>query len=132
MDNRHQTVSEIIRGVIAEYVRTEANTNPLITVTRVDVAPNFRRALVLITTIPEGREEDALIFLKRHAREMRGALKKNTKLKYLPHLEFALDKGERHRQYMDDLVNEHIAPRSMSDEQDDDPAESLEKTSSKD
>ena len=111
MDNRHQTVSEIIRSVVAEYIRAEANTNPLITVTRVDVAPNFRRALILITTIPEGREEDALIFLKRHAREMRGALKKNTKLKYLPHLEFALDKGERHRQYMDELVNEHIAPK---------------------
>ena len=108
MDARHQTVSEIIRSVVAEYIRSEANTEPLITVTRVEVGPNFRRATVLFTTIPDERESDALIFLKRHAREMRGAIKQNTKLKYLPHLEFAIDRGERHRQHIDELVNEHV------------------------
>ena len=107
MDARHQTVAEIIRSVVAEYIRSEANTEPLITVTRVEVGPNFRRATVLFTTIPDERESDALTFLKRHAREMRGAIKNNTKLKYLPYLEFAIDRGERHRQHIDTLVNEH-------------------------
>ena len=110
MDNRHQTAAEVIRGVVAAYIRSEANTDPLITVTRVEIGPNFRRALVLFTTIPDERESDALIFLQRHARDMRGMIKQKTKLKYLPHLEFAIDQGERHRQFIDELVNEHITP----------------------
>ena len=116
MDTRHQTAVEILRSVVAEYIRAEANTNPLITVTRVEITPNFRRALIMITTIPEGREDDALVFLKRHAREMRGAIKKNTRLKYLPHLEFALDRGERHRQHMDELVSEHLETQPSTTE----------------
>ena len=108
MNDRHHTVAEIIREQAALFVRNEANTNPLITITREDVAPNFRAAIILFTTIPAEREADALIFLQRHAREMRGAIKKNTSLKYLPLLSFAVDNGERHRQHIDELINEHI------------------------
>ena len=115
MSDKHQTVAEIIRTQAATFIRSEANTNPLITVTRVDVAPNFRTATVLITTIPAEREADALIFLKRHARELRGSLKRNTSLKYLPHLEFAIDRGERHRQHIDKMVNKHINSTSAKD-----------------
>ena len=117
MGARHQTVAEIIRSVIADYIRGEANTDPLITVTRVEVGPNFRHAIVLFTTIPDERESDALTFLKRHAKEMRGAIKNNTKLKYLPYLDFAIDRGERHRQHIDTLVNQHaiIPPETGSE-----------------
>ena len=108
MTNRHHTVAEIIREQAATFIRNEANTTPLITVTRVDVAPNYRAATIFITTVPDGREDDALIFLQRHARDLRGTIKHKTKLKYLPHLTFAVDGGERHRQRLDEIVNEHM------------------------
>ena len=96
----------MIKEQLATYIRHEANTNPLITVTNIDLSPDLRRAIIFITTIPDGRENDALVFLKRHGRDMRSYLKQKSRLKHIPHLEFMVDAGERHRQHMDELINE--------------------------
>lgn len=106
MNDRHEKVAEIIRSVAAKFITQEANTNPLITITRVTIAPNYRQATIFFTTIPDDREEDALIFLKRHAREVRGRIKHDTNLKYIPHVEFDVDRGERHRQHIDTLIQD--------------------------
>ena len=115
MSDRHDRVAEILRGVSAQFIQQEANTNPLITVTRVDVAPNYRRATILVTTIPDDGEERAIIFLTRNAKHLRDFIKKHTQLKYIPHIDFAIDRGERHRQHIDTLVDEHVAPHDTPD-----------------
>ena len=106
MSDRHQTVAEIIRAATAQFILREANTDPLITVTRVVMTPNFRQAQILFTTIPDEHEQDALVFLQRHGSDLRQHLKKETKLKYIPNLVFAVDYGERHRQHIDELWND--------------------------
>ena len=90
----------------ATFVRQEANTDPLITITRVDISPDLKRALIFFTTIPDGKEKDAAIFLKRSAGDLRKHLKKTAFLKRIPHIEFMLDAGERHRQHIDELMRE--------------------------
>jgi ribosome-binding factor A len=60
----------------------------------------------MVTTIPDGSEADALIFLKRNASEMRNYFKKHGRFKTIPHLDFMIDVGEKHRQNMDDLVRD--------------------------
>lgn len=104
--DRHDRAASLIKEVVATFIRIEANTNPMITVTHVTVSPDYRRVTVYITTIPDGRESDALVFLKRSASEMRGYVKKKTNLKIIPHLEFAYDYGEKHRQHIDEIANE--------------------------
>lgn len=106
MSDKSERVGEIIRAVTAEYVRNNANTNPLITITRVVVAPRSRLATIFFTTIPDNKEKDAEVFLVRHAKDVREALKKETRLKFLPHIEFKVDYGERHRQNLDEKINE--------------------------
>ncbi len=107
MSEKNISISEIIRERAAIFIRNEANTNPLITVTRVEVTPNLKSAIIFVTTIPVEREEDALIFLNRHAKHFRNNLKKNTKIKYLPHISFAIDAGERQRQRLDTIINSY-------------------------
>ena len=102
--DKHDRATSLIREVVATYIRNEANTNPLITVTSVSVSPDYRKYTVFFTTIPDGREDDALIFLKRSASDIRSYVKKHTKLKIIPHLEFAVDYGERHRQHIDEIA----------------------------
>lgn len=102
--DRSIRASEVIQTLAAQFIQQEANTDPLITVTSVDVSSDQRRVIVFITTIPSGREADALIFLKRNGNAMRDFFKKNSRLKHIPHLEFMVDAGERHRQHMDELV----------------------------
>lgn len=103
---RHQKTAGLIAELAATFIRREANSDPMITVTKVDLSPDLRRAIIFVTTIPDGRESDALVFLKRNATELRSFLKKQARMKHIPHLEFMVDAGERHRQHMDELVRE--------------------------
>jgi len=107
--DRHLQVANLIKEHAAVFIAAEANPNPLITVTRTDISPDYRNATIYITTLPEGRERDALIFLKRNGRELRRFVMKQTNLKIIPHLNFALDAGERHRQHIDELVSKTSA-----------------------
>jgi ribosome-binding factor A len=102
--DRHDRARSLLMEQIATFIREEANTNPLITVTNLTISPNYQDVIVHFTTIPNDGEENALIFLKRKATELRAYLKKNGRFKKIPHIDFAIDYGERHRQHIDDLT----------------------------
>jgi ribosome-binding factor A len=104
--DRHDRVSSLITELAASFVQNEANTNPLITVTRTTTSPDYKKVSVHVTTIPAGEEAEtnALIFLKRHASAFRSFIKKKSSLKTIPHVDFVLDVGERHRQHIDEVV----------------------------
>jgi ribosome-binding factor A len=102
--DKHDKVRSVLTEVIATFIREEANHTPLITVTNLVVSADYKTVRVLITTIPDGAEETALIFLKRQARELRTYIKKNARLKYIPHIDFDIDYGERHRQHFDEVL----------------------------
>lgn len=104
MSDRHLRVESLIREIVAKYISQEANTNPLITITRVSISPDYHKATVFFTTIPKEKENDALIFMKRNGKEMRTFVKKNSNSKIIPFLEFMVDYGERHRQDIDEVV----------------------------
>jgi ribosome-binding factor A len=104
ISDRKIKLTGLLKELVATFIQHEANTNPLITITNVDLAPDLRRAIIFFTTIPDGREKDALIFLKRNGTNLRDYLKQKARIKNIPHLEFMVDAGERHRQHMDELV----------------------------
>lgn len=106
MSDRKIRFTILIKELAATFIQQEANADPLITVTHVDVSPDMRRVIIFVTTIPDGREQDALVFLKRNATAFRDYLKKKARIKHIPHIEFMVDAGERHRQHMDELVHE--------------------------
>ncbi|MEX0930964.1 MAG: ribosome-binding factor A, partial [Candidatus Paceibacterota bacterium] len=99
MSDRHQRVESLVRELAAKFILEEANSDPMITVTHVSTSPDYKRVTVFVTTIPSEKEADALIFLKRYAGALRIFIKKRTNLKNIPHIEFEIDHGERHRQH---------------------------------
>jgi ribosome-binding factor A len=103
MIDKHHKAELIIAEAAASFILHEANTNPLITVTGADASQDERNVTILFTTFPEGKEEDAQVFLKRSAGAFREYLKKHTRLKHIPNVSFMLDYGERHRQHIDDI-----------------------------
>ena len=106
MSDRHIRVESLIHELAATFIQQEANINPLITVTKVSTSPDYKKVTIFFTTLPEGREDDAQIFLQRYASELRHLIRKKTNLKIIPHLEFSLDFGERHRQHTDEIFRE--------------------------
>lgn len=99
MSERQQRVESLLRELTASFIATEANPNPLITITRVSVAPELKNATVYFTTIPEERENDALIFLKRSGTALRDHVKKHSDLRFIPNFRFEVDGSERIRQH---------------------------------
>jgi len=106
MTERTVKIEGILKEAAATFVLHEANTDPMITITRVDISPDLKKTLIFFTTIPEDRQADAEIFLKRSAGHFRQYLKRNVALKRIPHIEFMLDAGERHRQNIDIVMRE--------------------------
>lgn len=103
MSDRHERVSSLVKELVATFIQGEANPNPMITITHVGMSPDYRNATIFFTTIPEGRENDALVFLKRFGGEIRQYVKKKSDLKIIPYFEFSIDLGERHRQHIDEI-----------------------------
>ncbi len=99
-------MTALLQELTAKFIRQEANSDPMITVTSIDLATDFKKAIVFVTTIPDERIDDALVFLKRNGTHMRNYLKKHARIKHIPYLEFMQDAGEKHRQHMDKLVKQ--------------------------
>src|SRR5690606_37684410 len=97
--DRHHRVESLLRELTATFIVNEANPNPLITVTRVSISPDYRNATVYITTIPEDRDQDALIFMKCSGSLLRDFVKKRSDLKIVPSFAFSIDGEERLRQH---------------------------------
>ena len=93
--DRKTKAADLLKELAATFVQQEANANPLITVTSVDMSPDLSRAIIFITTIPDGREADALIFLKRNATNLRNYLKKKMRNQTKPMLNKKLKKKIR-------------------------------------
>ncbi len=106
MNDRHQRVESLLRELVAGFIANEANSNPLITITQVSVSPDYRSATVFFTTIPEDREQDALIFMKRFGGDIRKHVMKGSDLKIVPEFRFSIDGGERARQYLDTVADQ--------------------------
>lgn len=103
---RTDRVTSLLRELAATFIRHEANTNPLITVTAVEISPDLKQATVLISVFPEAQEEQALIFLKRKGGELRSFVKYEVNLKDIPFFAFAIDYGEKSRQQFEEIAYE--------------------------
>jgi ribosome-binding factor A len=104
MSERALRVESIIKELVAAFVRREANASPMITITKVEVRSDGARASVFFTTLPEGSEAEAEAFLKRSGGEMRGYIKRSSRLRRIPFMDFLVDVGERHRQHIDEIA----------------------------
>ncbi len=104
MHDRHDRVISMLKEQAATFIQQEANSDPLITVTGATISPDYKRVTIFFTTIPDAKQDEALIFLKRNGSEFRQHVKKNCNLKFIPHVDFEVDYGERHRQHIDDIA----------------------------
>ena len=83
----------------------EANRNSLITVTRVQMSEDGKRAIIYITVFPELGETAALAFANRNRGELGKFLSSRTRGMRIPHLEFEIDLGDKNRRRLDELSN---------------------------
>ena len=106
MEDRTERVASFIKELSAEFLSREDNRTSLITVTSASCSPDLRRATIFISVLPEEKENEALAFARRKRGELRDILKENMNTKNIPFLEIELDRGEKNRQKIDELLHQ--------------------------
>ncbi len=103
---RNDKVANLIKELGAQFLERENNNTSLITVTSCTVSPDLKRATIFITVLPDEKEKSALGFVKRKRGELRAFLKKSIQIKIIPFIDIQIDRGEKNRQKIDELLRE--------------------------
>jgi len=106
MTQRNEKIGNLVKELSAQFLGRENNKTSLITVTSCSTSPDLKRATIFITVLPDSKEHDALDFAKRKRKELREFLKKNMEIKIIPFIDIEIDKGEKNRQKIDELLRE--------------------------
>lgn len=103
---RNEKIAQYVKELAAQFLARENNRTSLITVTSCNTSPDMKRATIFITVLPESKEHDALDFAKRKRADLRDYLKKNMEVKTIPFIDIEIDRGEKNRQKIDELLRE--------------------------
>lgn len=101
---RNEKIKNNIRELAAIYIERESGITSMITVTRVILSQDGKRAIIMISVLPREKENAAYGFIKRNLGELRKYIAKNLKINPIPFLNVEIDEGEKNRQKIDDLL----------------------------
>ncbi|MFA6397813.1 MAG: ribosome-binding factor A [Candidatus Paceibacterota bacterium] len=107
MTLRQEKINNLIKHLVATFLESETNKTSLITVTNCEVSRDLKNATVFITVFPEDKESAVLDFVKRKRSDAKDFLKKHMTTRTVPFLDFEIDLGEKNRQRIDWLLNQH-------------------------
>jgi ribosome-binding factor A len=114
---RPDRVAEEFREILAEEIpRLKDPRVGFVTVTRVEVSPDLRRATVYYTVLGQDRDHKATRAGLRSARShLRGVLGHQVRMKFTPDLEFEEDVGLAQVERVSELLREIGAQRSAEE-----------------
>lgn len=103
---RTEKVSNLIKKLSAQFLQRENNNTSMITVTSCKISPDLKNTTIFITVLPDNKETLALEFAKRKRKDLRDFLKSQLNTKVIPFIEIEIDRGEKNRQKIDELLRE--------------------------
>jgi ribosome-binding factor A len=101
---RSEKITNHIKELAATFIEREAGPTSMITVTRVVLSADNKRAKIMISVLPREKEKAAYGFIRRNLGDLRKHVKKGLKINPIPYLEVEIDEGEKNRQRIDDLL----------------------------
>jgi ribosome-binding factor A len=101
---RKEKMEEQLRQLAAAFLQNESGAESLITITSVRVSHDLRDATLLLTVLPEKREQEMLAFAERRVVPLKEYIAARMRLRRIPFLRFVIDGGERNRQKIDAIL----------------------------
>jgi ribosome-binding factor A len=102
-DYKDIKLENLIRELAADFLQRESNGSSLVTVTRVVLTDRVTKAIILLSVLPEDKQEEAVEFARRKRGEFKEYVKKNSRIGRIPLFDFEIDIGEKNRQRIDEL-----------------------------
>lgn len=104
MNQKDQKLKEVLRELAAEFFSRESNRQSLITITDVEVFNKGAKARILMTVMPENKEEAALDFAHRQLSDFKQYVMEKSRIGHVPFFEVAIDIGDKNRRRIDELA----------------------------
>lgn len=118
MTRRTDQVNELLRAEIADLVQSELRDpriGGLVSITHVDVSPDFRKALAFVSVFGTQEERTGTMAALEHARPfLRRELSKRVSLRNTPDVSFIADTSIERAQEMTDLMRKTAEERGES------------------
>ena len=102
---KDEKLKDQIKKWAAEFLQKESSGSSLITVTDVSLTREAREATIFFTVLPEDKQQAALEFARRQLADFREFMNKKVKTGRMPFFHFDIDRGEKHRQRIDELLS---------------------------
>ena len=102
--HRKEKMLDVLHKAASEFIQRESNYDSMITVTRIELSSDLKKAIVLFTVLPEHKENAAIDFLKRNRSDFRIYVNQKTKIGQMPWFDFQIDNGEKSRQKIDKII----------------------------
>lgn len=116
--SRTQRVGELIQVELAQILQKEISSSEfgLVTITEVNVSPDFSHAKIFVSTIPEEKAKELTDVLNKSARHFRFELGQRVKMRIIPEIRFVYDDTAVHGQRISTLLNKVFKNNSETDE----------------
>ncbi len=101
---KDEKLKDQIHKWAAIFLQRESSGQSLITVTDVKISNQAEEATILFTVLPEEKQDVALEFARRQLSEFREFMNENIKTGRMPFFHFDIDRGEKHRQRIDEII----------------------------
>jgi ribosome-binding factor A len=96
-------LENLIRELAADFLQRESNGSSLVTVTRVVLTDRVTKATILLSVLPEDKQQEAVEFARRKRGDFKEYVKKHSRIGRIPLFDFEIDIGEINRQRIDEL-----------------------------
>ncbi len=94
----------VIRKIVDDYISRNSGGQSLITITSIVQADRSNNVTIRISVLPENQENAVIDFLNRNVSEIRDDIKAKSRIGILPFLHFEIDRGEKHRQEIFEII----------------------------
>lgn len=107
MTDRIKRINQLVKEKIADILVKELSfNNVLITVQNVDTSKDLKYAKVGISIMPFEKSEQILKILQKQTPNIQKQLNKAIEIKFVPKIEFEIDRGEEKASRVEELLRE--------------------------
>lgn len=103
---KQEKVSSALRNTAASFIKSKSIYGAIITVTRVELSRDLRKAKISISVFPEEKEREVLKIMNTERGALRNYIKSHLRMKFLPHFEIEIDKSEKNRQRIEEMLKD--------------------------
>jgi len=107
MSQRLEKINSLLKKEVAQVILKEIEFKEfLVSITDADATPDLTQATLLITVMPEIKEKEALLTLKKNIYDIQQKINKKFKMKPVPKIRFEIDQGMKNFYKIDKISKE--------------------------